>query len=134
MATATPGPYAGRVFTIKVKRPQSTAARVWIAAQGVLFPVVLVTVIVLKLTGVVDWSWWWVLSPLWISGLLLVLVVCALLIAARLQARRQARVWADMAGSEWFREFVAGKTNPRASGGDLGAQDGEGQAPSRSDG
>lgn len=23
--------------------------------------------IVLKLTGVIAWSWWWVLSPLWIS-------------------------------------------------------------------
>ena len=24
--------------------------------------------IALKLTGVIDWSWWWVLSPLWISS------------------------------------------------------------------
>lgn len=23
----------------------------------------------LKLTDVIDWSWWWVLSPLWISFL-----------------------------------------------------------------
>ena len=23
--------------------------------------------VVLKLTGVIAWSWWWVLSPLWIS-------------------------------------------------------------------
>lgn len=23
--------------------------------------------IVLKLTGYIDWSWWWVLSPVWIS-------------------------------------------------------------------
>ena len=23
--------------------------------------------IVLKLMGVIQWSWWWVLSPLWIS-------------------------------------------------------------------
>lgn len=23
--------------------------------------------ITLKLTGVIDWSWWWVLSPIWIS-------------------------------------------------------------------
>ena len=29
--------------------------------------VLLVTFIVLKLVGVIDWSWWWVLSPLWIS-------------------------------------------------------------------
>lgn len=35
--------------------------------------------IVLKLTGHISWSWWWVLSPMWISFLvglfLLVLVV-----------------------------------------------------------
>ena len=24
--------------------------------------------IVLKLTGVIAWSWWWVLSPLWIGA------------------------------------------------------------------
>lgn len=23
----------------------------------------------LKLTGYIDWSWWWVLSPIWIPGL-----------------------------------------------------------------
>lgn len=25
--------------------------------------------VALKLTGVIDWSWWWVLSPIWISFL-----------------------------------------------------------------
>ena len=25
--------------------------------------------VVLKLTGVIDWSWWWVMSPLWINFL-----------------------------------------------------------------
>lgn len=24
--------------------------------------------ITLKLTGSIDWSWWWVLSPIWISA------------------------------------------------------------------
>ena len=27
----------------------------------------LVAFIVLKLCDVIDWSWWWVLSPIWIS-------------------------------------------------------------------
>ena len=31
--------------------------------------------IVLKLTGVISWSWWWVLSPIWI-GLGLAVVIC----------------------------------------------------------
>ena len=29
--------------------------------------------IALKLTGVIQWSWWWVLSPLWISFGILIL-------------------------------------------------------------
>lgn len=28
--------------------------------------VVLIIFVVLKLTGVIDWNWWWVLSPIWI--------------------------------------------------------------------
>ena len=36
--------------------------------------VLLVVFIVLKLTHVIDWSWWWVLSPMWIGALLWVLI------------------------------------------------------------
>lgn len=37
--------------------------------------------IALKLTGYVTWSWWWVLSPIWITLLAVVaLVVLAVLI------------------------------------------------------
>lgn len=44
--------------------------------------------IALKLTGVIDWSWLWVLSPLWLSvcvGLPIILLVLAVvyLIARR---------------------------------------------------
>ena len=38
-----------------------------IGITGVLFVVFLV----LKLTGNIDWSWWWVTSPLWIPIALL---------------------------------------------------------------
>lgn len=31
--------------------------------------------VALKLTHVVDWSWWWVLSPLWIGAALVALVL-----------------------------------------------------------
>jgi hypothetical protein len=31
--------------------------------------------IVLKLTNVIDWSWWWVLAPLWISFALAILIL-----------------------------------------------------------
>ena len=34
--------------------------------------------IVLKLCKVIDWSWWWVLSPIWIGIVLviLILIIC----------------------------------------------------------
>ena len=38
--------------------------------------------VVLKLTEVIDWSWWWVLSPLWISALLGILMLLIFVIVA----------------------------------------------------
>lgn len=29
--------------------------------------------IVLKLIGVIDWNWWWVLSPVWIPVIIVVI-------------------------------------------------------------
>jgi hypothetical protein len=47
-----------------------------------LFMVLLTTLFVgLKLTGNIDWSWWWVLSPLWLSfgfTVLLLIIVCGI--------------------------------------------------------
>lgn len=34
-----------------------------------------VAFIVLKLMGVIAWSWWWVLSPIWISILLVITIL-----------------------------------------------------------
>ena len=33
--------------------------------------VITVSFILLKLTGNIDWSWWWVLSPIWIGAIML---------------------------------------------------------------
>lgn len=47
----------------------------------VTFPLLLFTVfLVLKLTGVIAWSWWLVTAPLW-AGLAIVLVVVLLAVA-----------------------------------------------------
>lgn len=35
----------------------------------------LVAFIVMKLTGVIDWSWWWVLAPLWMPLALCVIMI-----------------------------------------------------------
>lgn len=36
----------------------------------------------LKLTGYITWSWWWVLSPIWISFALVPLIIAIALIIA----------------------------------------------------
>lgn len=46
----------------------STSQSGGIGLGGVLFVVFLV----LKLTGVIAWSWWWVTAPLWIPAALVV--------------------------------------------------------------
>jgi hypothetical protein len=67
--------------SIRVKQPQAAGERRWNRAQDVLSPIVLFTPIALKLTGVITWSWWWVLlSPAWISAVLLALLVTGLAI------------------------------------------------------
>lgn len=38
--------------------------------------------IALKLTGFITWSWWWVLSPLWISGIVVLCIVAIVLLVA----------------------------------------------------
>ncbi len=44
-----------------------------------------VAFIVLKLCGVITWSWWWVLSPVWISVGIVVLVLLIGLIVTLLE-------------------------------------------------
>lgn len=39
--------------------------------------------IVLKLLGVISWSWVWVLSPIWIDAILVVLLLAVLIILDR---------------------------------------------------
>lgn len=52
------------------------------AGNGWFFPTLTIVFIVLKLTGQIDWSWLWVLSPLWLplSLIVLVLVVFAIFV------------------------------------------------------
>ena len=38
--------------------------------------------IVLKLTDVIDWSWWWVLAPFWIGAAIGVVILITIIILA----------------------------------------------------
>ena len=52
-----------------------------IGAGLTFWDLIQVAFIVLKLCGVIDWSWWLVLAPLWISlGLLVVLLLILLIL------------------------------------------------------
>jgi hypothetical protein len=45
-------------------------------SSGISFGSLLFLVfLVLKLTHIINWSWWWVTSPLWISAIIIGIVV-----------------------------------------------------------
>lgn len=54
------------------------------SSSGIGFTgLLLILFITLKLWGVINWSWWWVLSPLWISVAILSVIVLVILIITR---------------------------------------------------
>ena len=48
---------------------------------GELGTILFIVFLILKLTNVIDWSWWWVTAPLWIP-ICMILFVGLLLIGA----------------------------------------------------
>ena len=58
------------------------------SASGIGFAGLLtIAFIVLKLCHVIDWSWIWVLSPLWISAGLVILIIVVMLLVVRFLTR-----------------------------------------------
>lgn len=45
--------------------------------------------IVLKLLGKITWSWWWVLSPLWINAGIVLLILTIMFIVAVVKAVKE---------------------------------------------
>ena len=41
------------------------------------FGVLFIVFLVLKLVGIIDWSWWWIAAPLWIP--LAIVFICVIL-------------------------------------------------------
>lgn len=63
----------------KVKGVKTSAVATATSSGSIGFSGILTIVfIVLKLTGVISWSWVWVLSPIWIS-ILLTIIICVIL-------------------------------------------------------
>lgn len=66
------------------------------SVPGVLFVIFLI----LKLTHTIDWSWWWVTSPLWIVFLFHVFVTLPLTLIVRSKAKQASKFTGD-----FFREY-----------------------------
>ena len=60
---------------------QKTAGKSGMGFVGVLTLIFVVS----KLTGNINWSWLWVLSPIWITALLLLALFGAIFVAAKLK-------------------------------------------------
>lgn len=49
--------------------------------QGIGFPGLLaIAFIILKLTNVISWSWWWVLAPIWIPIIFVLIIIIIILL------------------------------------------------------
>lgn len=46
------------------------------------FGLLTIVFITLKLVGYIDWSWWWVLSPIWIAWGIFLSIIAVVLIGA----------------------------------------------------
>jgi hypothetical protein len=99
------------VFSVRVRKPQSAAGRLWNLGQDAT-AVFSLTLIALKLAGLITWSWWWVLSPLWISGIVVVTALVAVLaslplsVSRRLSTAVALHLWPSASlkhGSNWHR-------------------------------
>ena len=50
------------------------------STEGLGLQMLTIAFIVLKLIGEITWSWWWVLSPLWIPAAIVVVLLCVIVI------------------------------------------------------
>ena len=48
-----------------------------------ILTILFVIFLVLKLTGNIDWSWWWVTSPLWLPLVLLLVTILGVIVFYR---------------------------------------------------
>ncbi|MCM1337731.1 MAG: hypothetical protein NC187_08135 [Candidatus Amulumruptor caecigallinarius] len=61
-------------------------------ATGLSMPVVVFLVfLILKLTDLIEWSWWWVTSPLWIVAGLIILTALISTAAVYVRYKRDKR-------------------------------------------
>jgi hypothetical protein len=66
-----------------IKQSRSKTMSSSSSSSGISFTGALTVLFIgLKLTNVITWSWWWVLSPIWISLLLAVVILTIAIVIA----------------------------------------------------
>ena len=69
--------------TIKQARSKTMSSSSSSSSGGISFTGALTILFIgLKLTNVISWSWWWVLSPIWISALFVLTIILIVAIVA----------------------------------------------------
>jgi len=66
-----------------------------------LSSVLTIIFVVLKLIGAIDWSWWWVLSPTWISVILWLILVVILAIYEVHEAKKYGWTYTKRKKDKW---------------------------------
>jgi hypothetical protein len=68
-------------------------------SSGISFTGALLLIfITLKLTNIIDWSWWWVLGPIWIPLLLaglviLIAIIIGIIIGLKFKQKNKNTKW-----------------------------------------
>jgi hypothetical protein len=57
--------------------------------------------IILKLCGVIAWSWWWVLSPLWINAIIAVVIIAIYIAIGVHEARNDTLLKLERKKDKW---------------------------------
>jgi hypothetical protein len=63
----------------------SNGTRALTVGSGNLVTLTFIVFLVLKLTGVITWSWWWITAPIWagfvlVGGILLLIVLVGFMV------------------------------------------------------
>ena len=63
----------------------SNGTRALTVGSGNLVTLTFIVFLVLKLTGVITWSWWWITAPIWagfvlVGGILLLILLVGLMV------------------------------------------------------
>lgn len=53
-----------------------------VSCGGIFAAMLAVLFIGLKITGYIDWSWWWVLAPLWMPAVIVILLIIVIVVVA----------------------------------------------------